>query len=361
MKDRHNKKVIVGLSGGVDSAVTAYLLKESGYDVTGIMLRTQKSDKEKDIPSPAEEDARRIAEVLNIPFFVKDAVNEFETTVIKPFMDEYIAGRTPNPCIECNRHVKFEKMLQIADETGSDYIATGHYAFKVLTQDNRYTLKKAAHLKKDQTYMLWKLKQEQLERTLMPLGGYTKEMVREIAEKASLPVSRKKDSQEICFIPDNDHAAFIMRHYDNTVPQEGFFVDEEGDVLGTHKGIINYTVGQRKKLGLSLGYPAFVKHIDAGSNQVVIGPEESVYGRRIVCTDVNYLGLFPLEIGETVRSNVKIRYQHKAQSASVRLIEPDKLLIIFDEPVRAAAPGQSAVMYDENDCVQAGGIISEAE
>jgi tRNA-specific 2-thiouridylase len=248
-------------------------------------------------------------------------------------------------------------MMYMMNVHKAEYIATGHYASVVKLDNGRYTVKMADHLSKDQTYMLYKLTQEQLQKTLMPLGGYSKEEVRRIASSIGLSLADKPDSQEICFVSDDDHARFINENYEGMIPGEGNFVDEDGLVLGRHKGIIHYTVGQRKGLGLPLGYPAYVKEIKTDTNEVIIGRAESLLSNTVICRDVNFMGIPGIGRGETIRCRAKIRYHHAPQECNAEVTDSDELKLTFDQPVRAAAPGQSAVMYDEDGCVLAGGII----
>lgn len=350
-------RVIVGMSGGVDSAVTAYLLKEAGHEVIGMTLRTWVPDDGPESRCCEIDDARTVAMQLGIKYYAMNCMTDFEEKVTRPFIDEYIKGLTPNPCIVCNRYVKWERMLYHAKVLGADYIATGHYASVVRLPNGRYTVQKALHSEKDQTYMLYRLTQEQLAATMMPLGRLTKQEVREIASKASLPVAAKADSQEICFVPDGDYAAYIIKNADAAIPPEGLFVDEDGNTLGKHKGIIHYTVGQRKGLGIALGYPAYVKKICSDTNEVVLAKEESLYSSVIYCRDLNFLSIPGIHPGETIKCRVKVRYHHQPQPALIEMEEDDLAKITFDSPVRAAAPGQSAVFYDEEDRVIGGGFI----
>lgn len=353
-------KVIVGMSGGVDSSVTAYLLKMAGYDVVGITLRTWHAEDGTESRCCEIDDARRVAWKLDIPYYAMNCISDFRKRVTTPFMNRYICGMTPNPCIECNRYIKWEKMIYFARIIQADYIATGHYASVIRLDNGQYTVKKAAHAKKDQTYMLYKLTQEQLKSTLMPLGNLSKEEVRRIAEQAGLSVAEKPDSQEICFVTEGDYADYIRNNYPGDIPGGGYFVDEQGAILGMHRGIIHYTVGQRKGLGLPLEYPAYVTRIHADRNEIVIGGKDSLYSDTLICGNVNFMSIPAWKPGEILHCYVKIRYHHTAQEALVEGIDHDKIRIRFEKPVRAAAPGQSAVLYDRNDCVIGGGIILEA-
>ncbi|MBR1568585.1 MAG: tRNA 2-thiouridine(34) synthase MnmA [Lachnospiraceae bacterium] len=352
-------KVIVGMSGGVDSAVAAYLLKVAGYDVIGVTLRTWVSSTGKDSRCCEIDDARRIAWHLDIPYHVISCRTEFREMITDPFIQEYLQGRTPNPCVICNQKIKWEKMMEAAGVMQADYIATGHYASIVSLESGRYTVQKSLYAPKDQTYMLYRLTQEQLRRTILPLGKLSKDEVRKIAERVGLPVAAKPDSQEICFVTDGDYVDYIEQNAEQEIPGEGFFVDTDGNRLGRHRGIIHYTVGQRKGLGLALGYPAYVKEIRTDTNEVVIGTEEELYRSRIYCDQLNYLSIAGLQTGERIRANVKIRYHHAAAPAWITLVEPDLAAVDFDSPVRAAAPGQSAVFYDGQDCVIGGGVIQK--
>ena len=353
------RRVILGMSGGVDSSVAAYLLKEAGYDVIGLTLRTWQSDSGEDSRCCEIEDAAAAARKIGIPHHTLNCLREFEREVTEPFVKEYLRGRTPNPCVGCNRTIKWDRMLYMAKVLGADLIATGHYASVVQMPDGRYTVKTADDAGKDQTYMLYRLTQEQLAHTVMPLGAYTKEQVREIARAAGIPSAEKPDSQEICFVPDGNYAEYIRTHAGQEIPGEGAFTDEEGNRLGTHKGIIHYTVGQRKGLGIALGHPMYVKRIDPVSNEVVLAPDDALYGNVVTCEDLCFMSIPDMEPGECLRADVKIRYRHKAAPAELKMLDGGMLEIRFDRPVRAAAPGQSAVFYDADGCVIGGGIISQ--
>ena len=354
------KKVVIGMSGGVDSSVAAYLLKEQGYEVIGIMMKLSPDNPDYEeneggcCSISAANDARRVADVLDIPFYVMNFKDAFKTNVIDNFIDEYMEGRTPNPCIICNRTIKFEEFLRKAKALGADYIATGHYA-KIEKQEDRYVLKKAADDKKDQTYALYSLTQEQLSNTLMPCGDYSKPEIRNIAERVGLEVFRKKDSQEICFIPDNDHGAYIKKYSGREI-KPGNFVDKHGKVLGTHKGIVYYTIGQRKGLGIALGKPVFISKINPKTNQVVLGDEEDIFKNELVAKDLNFI-LFD-KLTSNLRVSAKIRYSAKPQLATLIPLENNRVKVVFDEKQRAITKGQSVVFYLEN-LVVGGGIIEK--
>ena len=349
------------MSGGVDSAVAAYLLQKEGYEVIGVTLRSWMSQDGDEGRCCEIDDARNVAAKLGIRYHVQNCLSQFEEHVTAPFVRDYIHGLTPNPCIECNRFVKWEQMLYLAKVMQADYVATGHYASVVRCGNGRYTVKCAEHAEKDQTYMLYKLTQEMLEKTLMPLGSYSKQEVRKIASSIGIPVADKPDSQEICFVPDGSYADYILANAKETVPGEGNFVDEAGNVIGRHKGIIHYTVGQRKGLGIALGVPAFITKIDPVKNEITIGTESSLYSREVFCGDCNYLSIPGIGEGENIHCLAKIRYHHNASPAVLTVAGQDRLRITFDEPVKGAAPGQSAVFYDEEDRVIGGGIILRKE
>ncbi|MBR4743752.1 MAG: tRNA 2-thiouridine(34) synthase MnmA [Oscillospiraceae bacterium] len=351
-------KVLVGMSGGVDSAVAALLLKKAGYEVAGVTLRTWEAGEDSDSRCCDIDDAKSAARQIGIDHFTVNCTQDFRKYVVDPFAREYIRGMTPNPCIECNRYVKWDRMMMYAKVVGAKYVATGHYASVVRLDNGRYTVRRAAHSEKDQTYMLYKLTQEQLAATLMPLGGLSKEEVRRIAADAGLPVASKPDSQEVCFVTDGSYADYIEKTAAPDAAGEGNFVDESGNVLGRHRGIIRYTVGQRKGLGIALGHPAYVKEIRAETREVVLGDERSLYRSELLCGDLNFMSIPVIEAGGSVSCSVRIRYRHEGQKAVVAMLDDGTARISFDEPVRAATPGQSAVFYDECGNVIGGGIIS---
>ena len=351
-------RVVVGLSGGVDSAAAAYLLKKEGHQVIGATLRTWEAGSGAYSRCCDISDARRTAMQLEIPYYNINSLPEFCEHVTGPFMKAYVNGLTPNPCVACNRYVKWERMLSFADEVNAEFIATGHYARVVRTAGGRYTVKKAAEAAKDQTYMLYMLTQDQLRRTMMPLAGLSKDEVRRIAAEAGLDVAGKRDSQEICFVMDGGYAEYISSHYDGSLPPPGDFLDAEGNVIGRHKGIINYTVGQRKGLGIALGYPAYVKEIDPERNAVILGDENSVSVKEITVRELCFMSIDDIRRGDSIEAVVKIRYHHPAVPAVIERTGADEARINFAEAVKAPAPGQAAVFYDSEMRVMGGGTIS---
>ncbi len=341
------------MSGGVDSSVAAAVLKEQGFEVIGVTLSLYR---ENSIDGATDDlrDAKAVCEKIGIEHIVVDRRELFCKKVIDNFISSYEAGETPNPCIVCNKEVKFNEMLSLADEMGADYVATGHYSKIEKTEDGIYLLKKPEDSSKDQTYMLYKLTQSQLSRILMPLSTLTKEQVREKARELGLEVADRPDSQDICFVPDGDYAGFIER-YKNKTYTEGDYILPDGKKVGRHKGMIRYTVGQRKGLGIALGKPAFVISKNAENNQVIISDDESLLFKNIVhLRDVNFIPFEKLD-GE-IRVTAKLRYRHKEAPAVLRSEGENGAVLIFDEPQRAAAPGQAAVFF-HSDIVVGGGTI----
>lgn len=355
------KKVVVGMSGGVDSSVAAWILKEQGYEVIGVTMQIWQ-DEDQTVQEEnggccglsAVDDARRVAAQLQIPYYVMNFKSEFRHSVIDYFVKEYTCGRTPNPCIACNRYVKWEALLNRSMAIGASFIATGHYARISRLPNGRYALRTSATARKDQTYALYNLTQEQLARTLMPVGNYAKDDIRKMAADLHLPVAFKPDSQDICFVPDGDYAGFIENTVCYRFP-EGNFVLSDGTVVGRHKGIIHYTVGQRKGLGLSLGRPVFVLEIRPETNEVVVGSNEEAMSRYVKADHLNFMSVEDLK--EPVRVFAKIRYNHKGAWCTVEKTGDDEILCTFDEPVRAITPGQAVVLYD-GEYVLGGGTIT---
>lgn len=348
MKNR--KKVMLGMSGGVDSSVAAMLLLEEGYEVTGVTMKLRPDEGCRSLDDVA--DARRVAAQLGIPHHVLNFTDLFAEKVMDYFVAAYQAGETPNPCIACNRHVKFGALLQKALSMGFDYIATGHYAVIEQGENGRWLLRKSPAAK-DQSYVLYHLTQEQLSHTLMPLGKFSKGEARELAERRRLAVARKPDSQEICFVPDKDYAGFLERYTGNKAPA-GDFVDGEGNVLGRHQGITRYTVGQRKGLGISFGRPMYVAQIDAARNRVVLAEEGGQYRQSLTAGDLNFI---PFDRPESpLRVSAKIRYQATPAPALLTMGPDGQAKLVFDQPQRSVTPGQAVVFY-HGDLVLGGGII----
>ncbi len=352
-------RVVVGMSGGVDSAVAAYLLKKEGYDVIGVYLKLHQSIDplhEKACCSlDSSFDALKICDKLDIPFYVVNMEKEFEEEIIKDFKKEYKLGRTPNPCVRCNKFIKFGKFIDKAKELGATKIATGHYASILYDEDkNRYLIKKAKEKSKDQTYMLYTLSQERLRHVLFPLAKFdSKEEVRQIAKEIGFEVFNKSDSQDICFIPENDYVKFLKE--EGMTFKKGEFQTLDGTVLGDHKGIQNYTIGQRKGLGLS-GGPFYVNTIDSKNNIVYLGGKNELFSTGAIIKDVNII--YTDKVDPKDNLTAKVRYEKNEHICNVEQISEQKYKVVFKEKVRAITPGQSLVIY-KDDYLYGGGVIDE--
>lgn len=354
------KKIGLGMSGGVDSSVSCLLLKEMGYDVVGVtmyLLPPENLYKNKrDAFSEAIIDAKKVAEDLNVDHHVVYLQEEFNKKVINTFVKEYSQGLTPNPCVTCNKYIKFSALRREMKKLGTEYIATGHYArIEYDKNKKRYLLKKAKDTKKDQTYFLYTMTQEALSETIFPLGELEKEEVRKIGKKNNVVVHDKKDSEEICFIEKDDHGLFIKNRNPEMI-KPGNFIDEQGNVIGKHKGIVYYTLGQRRGLGIALGKRVFVSKIDLKENTITISDEKNLYKKYLEVGNYNLISID--DINKPIKASVKIRHGLSEYKAIVSK-NGDKLLFEFEQPVRAPAKGQSAVMYD-GDIIVGGGIIEKA-
>jgi len=358
------KTVVVGMSGGVDSAVAAALLVEQGYNVIGITIKTYNyeavggniGNESSCCSLDGINDARNVAAQLGFPHYVLDFSKQFEREVITNFVDEYLSGRTPNPCVICNRKIKWEELLCKADGLGAEFVATGHYA-KVRYDEatGRYILSRGVDRMKDQSYALWRLTQESLSRTIFPLAELTKPQVRDIAERLGLKIANKSESFEICFIPDNDHGRFLkerVAHLSEKVSGGDIVMD--GKIIGKHEGFPFYTIGQRRGLGVAVGEPIYVTKIDARTNTIQVGTEEKLMHKELVARDVNFIKI--LDAGFRMSVVAKIRYKDEGSPATIELMDSNTVKVMFDKPKRAITPGQSVVFYDGDDVV-GGGII----
>ena len=367
-----SKTIAVAMSGGVDSSTVAAMLRAEGHAVIGLTMQLWNQRRLAGHPGMPEAvhgrccslddvyDARRVAETLGIPYYVVNHEERFERDVVRPFVQEYLSGRTPIPCSLCNNHLKFDQLLIVARQIGADALATGHYA-RVEYDDphGRWLLKRAADLSKDQTYFLFGLTQEQLSRTIFPLGQMTKPEVRELARQHGLALAEKPDSQEICFVPGGDYKnfldAYLSEQGENLAETAGELVTTSGEVIGEHNGIHNFTVGQRKGLGVATGSPLYVIQIKGDAHQIVVGNQEELYTRTLRARHVNLISAD--DLCEPMRVTVKIRHKHAGASATIEKSGPDEVLATFDEPQRAITPGQAAVFYD-GEIVVGGGWIA---
>ncbi|MCG0274559.1 MAG: tRNA 2-thiouridine(34) synthase MnmA [Thermosediminibacteraceae bacterium] len=358
----NKNRVVVAMSGGVDSSTCAYLLKEQGYEVIGITMQIWQDPSEDYMYREggccsigAVYDARKVAEKLGIPYYVLNFKEVFSKKVIDYFIEEYLEGRTPNPCIACNKYIKFEALLQKAMEIDAYYLATGHYArIEYDISSGRYLLKKGKDKSKDQSYALYNLTQKQLEHLLLPLGNFTKSQIRDIARKAGLPVAEKPDSQEICFVNTN-YKDFLKENAADRI-KPGPILDKRGKILGQHNGIAFYTIGQRRGLGISAGRPLYVIDIDPKRNAIIVGDENDLLTKEFIADKVNWIAFDSLTSKRHVLA--KIRYNFEEKPASIFPLESGKVKVVFDEPQKSVTPGQSVVFYD-GDVVLGGGIIAE--
>lgn len=356
--DEMSKKIMIAMSGGVDSSVAAYLIKNSGADCIGITMRLHDSsgakisEENSCCTSSDVEDARAVCERLGIEHVVLDLSDDFHSKVIQRFANAYANGITPNPCVDCNRYMKFQKLFEKAKQLGCTHIATGHYA-RIVEEDGEFLLKKGIDVGKDQSYVLYSLTKEQLSHTLFPLGSLTKAEVRAIAEHQGFINANKKDSQDICFVPDKDYAKVVKECLGRDFPS-GDYIDTCGNVLGHHKGIIHYTVGQHKGLGISTPEPLYVAKISPETNTITLAKNEDLFSREFDIADFNWIG--KKDPCHVMRLKAKIRYRHTEEWASVQMVSPNLAHVVFDEPQRAITKGQSAVLYDEDTAV-GGGII----
>jgi len=345
-------KVLLGMSGGVDSSVAAILLKQQGYEVIGATMKLCCESDEK----VAIQDAKNVCEQLGIEHHVFDYSKEFKKYVIDDFISSYEDAKTPNPCVECNKYLKFNYFYNKAQELGSKYIATGHYAkIEYSTEYNRYVLKKSDVEKKDQSYFLYNISNNILENILFPLAKYTdKDEIRKIAEENNLKIHKKPDSQEICFIPDNDYSKFLAKNLKEK-PKSGNIVLTTGEILGKHTGLMNYTIGQRKGLGIAYKEPLYVLNLNKEKNEVIVGTEANLYSTELCATNLNWIAIDGIK--ETLTATAKIRYRAKESKCKVEVIDKNTIKVKFEEPQRAITPGQSVVFYD-GDIVLGGGKIA---
>lgn len=359
MSNNTTKTVLIAMSGGVDSAVAAYLLKEQGYNLIGVTMKTWGYDDipEKDAGCCSLEtiySARNVANQLGFNHYTMDFTDKFNEVVISNFIDEYLKGHTPNPCVLCNKAIKWGALLEKAESLGADYIATGHYA-TVNHDKGRYYVSVSEDKLKDQSYALWRVSQYALSKTLFPLGGYTKPKIREIARELGLKPADAPDSQEICFVPNDDYRQLInIRLPELNKKIAGGNIIYNDKVIGKHKGYINYTIGQRRGLNLALGKPVYVSKIDADENVIYVDDEDKLYNSEFICNDINLQKVDKLS--SPVKARVKIRYKDAGGMATIEQLNDNEIKVIFDEPKKSITPGQSTVFYDGDDII-GGGII----
>jgi len=347
MNDISPKSALIAMSGGVDSTVSAMLMLSEGYDCAGAIMKLHPC------VNVLEARARTAAEKLGIPFYALDFSDDFADKVLTRFVSAYQNGQTPNPCVDCNKHIKFGQLLSRAFELNKNYLVTGHCVQTQCDANGRYLLKKGADQTKDQSYVLYSLKQEQLAHIKFPLGSYSKTEVRKLAAEAKFEAAQSKESQDICFVPDGDYASFIVNHT-GISPQKGRFCDTSGNDLGENKGLIHYTIGQRRGLGLAMPHPPYVIEIRPEDNTVVVGKNEMLFSTTLKVRDINLIPFDKLD--KPLRAKARIRYNQVEQPATIHQLDDDTLQIEFDEPQRAITSGQAAVIYD-GDYVMGGGTI----
>lgn len=355
------KRVLLGMSGGVDSSVSAVMLKKMGYEVIGATMKLWNPSSNQEAETNcsgnvAVDDAKKVCEKLGIPHYTLNYEKDFKCNVVEKFIEDYKNAKTPNPCVECNKYLKFKCFYEKTIELECDYIATGHYAkIEFSEKYNQAVLKKSNESSKDQTYFLYTIPQNEIKHILFPLQDFeSKEQIRKIAEEEGLFVAKKKDSQEICFIPDNDYQSFLKKHMNNKI-QTGNIVLNNGEILGKHTGIINYTIGQRKGLGISYKEPLYVVKLDAKKNEVIVGTEKDLYSNTLYANDLNWI--IDIDFKQPIKCLAKIRYRAKEANATVYFENEDTVKVEFEEPQRAITAGQSVVFYDEEGIVLGGGKI----
>jgi tRNA-specific 2-thiouridylase len=373
------EKIVIAMSGGVDSSTAAALLKDQGFEIVGLSMQLWNYQREESRHPQAEnknsgtccslddlQDARRVAHALGIPFYVINLEADFEKEVVIPFIQSYLRGRTPIPCVQCNSFLKFQRLLHKAEELGASAVATGHYARIQFNQtSNRYELRRGVDLAKDQSYFLFELTQTQLKKILFPLGEFRKPQIREMAFHFGLPVSEKAESQEICFIPHNDYSLFLKKYLSQSpenfpaaLPGEGEIIGPDGAVLGKHDGFYRYTIGQRRGLGFAAGHPLYVLETDPNTNRIKVGAEEALLKKGLIADTLNWIAIEKLS--GSMRVSAKIRNRHEAAPGLLHPLSPNEVFMEFDEPQRAITPGQAAVFYQDH-LVIGGGWIKRGQ